>query len=229
MWDAIQARKDELGGNVIAVLNGDITDDNYHPSSQMITKHHGSIIDMAIQTLKPCLDVADSVFVIRGTEAHVGIGASLDETLAREIGAIKDENSFSWWWLPAIWGGVRFDIAHHPGFSTRVNWSRGTDALKIAITTEMDYHEAGSPLPDIVLRAHNHRYADSGGNYNTKAFVCSPWQLTTSFGHRIGYSTKVEPVGGLMFVCNNGVYEEKIMRYSPKSRGYWSKVGLSNV
>ncbi len=89
-WKDVEAEKKRLNAPVIAVLNGDIADDNYHCTTQLVTRNKADIIHMVGETLRPCLDVADHVFITRGTEAHVGPNACLDELVAKDIGAEKE-------------------------------------------------------------------------------------------------------------------------------------------
>ena len=96
------------------VLNGDIVEkDNKRRTHQIITRNDATLLRIAVSTLKPALEWADAIYVVRGTEAHVGKSAEMEEALAYDIGAEKDGELHSHWHLRAVAGGVRMDIAHH--------------------------------------------------------------------------------------------------------------------
>jgi hypothetical protein len=223
-WKEVAVEKRRTRGTLYTVINGDVADYNKHATSQMITTNIADIIKMSYHTLEPCLDVSDFVFVTRGTEAHVLSNSSLDELIARDIDAVEsDEGTNSWWWLRAKFGGVKFDIAHHSGTGSLVPHGQHGPAGRIAARMIHDYARNMSDLPDVAIRSHNHIFSDSGETYPVRAIVTEPWQLTTSFGHRIGMSGRVMPVGGLLFTCSNGSYSLNKLSYTPKMRRYWTR------
>lgn len=207
-WDAIKEYK-EQGYYIYAVLNGDLVDDLAHRSTQLITKNPADIIDIGIQALEPCLSVADRIFVIRGTEAHVGSSASLEETLANEIGAVVDDETgnHSRWLFRAVINDVSLHIAHHPGMGHMRMWTRGGDANRLAAQLFMRYAEMGIKAPDLAIFGHNHKPVDSYDNYPTRAVILPSWQLNTAFGHRIGGGWL--PIGGAYVVLDGEGYTVK--------------------
>ena len=221
-WDDVALEKKRLKYPVVVVANGDISDDNNHGSTQLITKNKSDIIRMSYEALKPCLDIADHVFITRGTEAHVGASSSIEEIIARDIGAHGEplRNTNTWWWIRAKFGGVSFDIAHHPGTGSMSPHLRHGPAGRVAARIIHDYADMRELPPDIAIRSHNHTFSDSGENYACRVIITMPWQLTTAFGHRIGYSGRVHPVGGLIFICEDGRYSLNIRKYQAKPKKY---------
>ncbi len=219
----VEVEKRRLGAPTVVIFNGDIADDNKHKTTQIITQNKPDILRMAVDTLMPLIELSDYSIVIRGTEAHAGPSASMDEMFAEDISAAKaSANIYSWWEFRGKLGGVTFDIAHHPGaFSAMQHMAHGP-AGKIASRVEYDYAIAGKKPPDIAIRSHNHIFSDSGLTYDTRGFITLPWQLTTSYGHRKGFSGRIMPVGGLYFICDSGRYDVCVRKYSPRKTKYWS-------
>ena len=86
-WKRIANLSQDTGLPVVAVVNGDITDGDHHGSPQLITRNDADQLRLGIAVLEPVLNTARRVFVVRGTEAHVGKSASLEEMIAQDIGA----------------------------------------------------------------------------------------------------------------------------------------------
>lgn len=222
-WKEIALEKKRTGGTLYTIINGDIADYNKHQTSQLITTNVADIIKMSYLSFETCLMVSDHIFVTRGTESHTMNNASLDELFARDMGAVKsDDGNSAWWWLRAEFGGVKFDVAHHPGTGTLTPYLAHGPAGRIAARMIHDYARNMSQLPDVAVRSHNHSFSDSGQTYPIRALVTEPWQLTTSFGHRIGLSGRVSPIGGLLFICDDGNYSLRKLSYTPKMRRYWT-------
>jgi len=219
----IETEKRRLGAPTVVIINGDIADDNKHKTSQIITHNKADILKMSVATLMPLTELADAIIVLRGTEAHAGPSASMDEMYAEDVSAEQSaENIFSWWEFRGKFGGVTFDIAHHPGTFSGMPHSAHAPAGKVAARIEYDYAINGKKPPDIAIRSHNHIFADSGQTYETRTFITLPWQLTTSYGHRKGFSGRIMPIGGMYFICEDGEYDVHVRRFSPRRSKYWS-------
>jgi hypothetical protein len=216
-WQAVAKKRQ--GKRLIVVLNGELADDNYHPTTQLVTRNPADMLKLSAEVLAPALsliDEGDKIFVLRGTEAHSGPSAHLDETIAQDIGATGPGGDIaSHWRLRMAVEGVRFDIAHHPpGGGGRLPWTRGTFANRLAAMTIFDCAESGEKAPHLLVRGHVHRPDDSFDRFATRALVLPAWQLQTSYGHRIGGD--VLPIGGVIVTCDGGHYEiEKIYRQWP--------------
>ena len=219
----VEVEKRRLGAPTVVIFNGDIADDNTHKTTQIITHNKADILRMTVDTLMPLVELADHIIVTRGTEAHVGPSASMDEMFAEDISASKSaENIYSWWEFRGKLGGVTFDVAHHPGTFSGMPHAAHGPAGRVASIVEHDYAISGKRPPDIAIRSHNHIFSDSGLTYETRAFITLPWQLTTSYGHRKGFSGRVMPIGGMYFICDNGEYNVHVRKFSPRKTKYWS-------
>ena len=198
-----------MGHRLVVILNGELADDNYHPTTQLITKNPADMMRLSATVLKPMLDLiqdGDLILATRGTEAHSGPSGAMDEAIARDIGATGPTADIaSHWRLRVTLDGVRFDVAHHPpGGGGRLPWTRGNFANRLAAMSIFESAERGGRSPHLLLRGHVHRPDDSYDRYATRALVLPSWQLTTSYGHRIGGDPL--PIGGLIVTCDAGRY-----------------------
>ena len=217
-WGDVFGRRQELDCPLYVILNGELADDNYHPTTQLITRNPADQMKLALQVLEPMtarLSDGDRLFVTRGTEAHSGPSAAMDEALARDLGATGQEvdGPASWWQLRAELGGVRFDVAHHPpGGGGRRPWTRSSFAAGLAAMSFFEAAERGERPPQLLIRGHVHRPGDSYDAYPTRALILPSWQLSTSYGYRIGGGTL--PVGGAYVVCDGRGGFEVVKRFT---------------
>jgi len=204
-WETVnEMRKDRL----IVILNGELADDNRHATTQLVTRNPADMMRLSIECLRPMLELnPDAVYVTRGTEAHSGASAWLDEAIAKDIEAVPSTTDVhSHWQLRLRADGVRLDVAHHPpGGGGRLPWTRANFANRLAIQTWTDAMLAGDKPPDLYIRGHVHAPGDSFETFPTRALILPSWQLTTSYGHRIGGG--VLPVGGVIVTCDKGGYQ----------------------
>ena len=229
IWDAWLDYWDEMksipADRRIVILNGDLGElDTKRRSSQLITLNKATVLNMIVDVLQPALDIADQLIFVRGTEAHVGNSAWLEEAVADDIDiSIRNGDNASWDQFRGIIDGVRFDVAHHASMG-RLPWTEKTAALKIAkIALDSYMLDMNEKPPDIVWRAHNHRYASSGDNFDNIFAVCMMcWQGPTKYIYRIGQENRMPHIGGVYAVCENGQYQYDKIRYNPRWEKIWS-------
>jgi hypothetical protein len=215
-WEEIESRK----GKVWTVFNGDLVDINgKHQQTQNVSQNETDVFKMAIDTLMPALDVSERVFVVRGTAAHVGSSASMEEKIAIDIGAEKNGDNYAWWELLLECEGVTFDIRHH-GPLGRLPHTRGNALNRRVVELMLKY--AGQKCPDVAIQSHNHRFSSSSDEYPIKLYALPAWQLITEFVNRIG---NIEPadIGGMYFICEKGEYQPVVKRYKPERARVWRK------
>ncbi len=216
-WQTIANMRQNTGLPVVAILLGDAHDGDHHGTPQIVTRNENDQLRLAVDVVTPVLDVADKIFVIRGTEAHVGKSAWREEALAEDIGAEPAAGgTASHWHLYAEFGGVTFDVQHHPETGSKVPWGAGSDANRISAMLMYEYASTGDKVPDVALRAHRHQFRDSGTTHPTRTFQTPPWQLATAYVNGpVGAAGKINAVGGLYFVCRNGGYTWDRISYRP--------------
>lgn len=211
-WAEAADLKKRHKADLVVVLNGELADDNRHASSQLISTNPADQKRNAFAALQPALEHADRVIVLRGTEAHSGAAANMDESLARMIHAEGEGHRASHWHWRGVIEGVTFDVAHHPPTSARRPWTRGAAANRIAKIVEDPYHQQGLRPPDYAVRGHTHVPEDSGNTHKTKALINASWKLTDAFAHRIA-APYPPPIGGLLLLASEGRVDLERFRY----------------
>jgi hypothetical protein len=203
-WRQVAALKGE-GTQVVALLNGDICDRNKHSGYQLVTLNRAVLLRMAVDTLDPVLAVADHVVIVRGTEAHVGGSAELEEELASDIKAVPDEQAgtASWWCWEATLDGYKILAQHHPGTNSTRPWTQGGGANRLAAMVMHAYY-GQRWAPDLVITNHVHHNEDSSDNHACRAVFNRPFSLRTAFDHRSGRGYQTPEVGGLIAQIERG-------------------------
>jgi len=204
-WERVDNLKTQHQAEVVTIINGEAADNNRHPTTQLITRHEGDLIRAALKALEPARAVTDRFIVTRGTEAHVGANASLDEQVAEALGAVRNQetSTSSWWKWHGMLEGVRIDAAHHPVSGSSKANTQGAGAIRTAVEVGKDYVKRGMPVPHLILRGHRHIPEDSYYNSVFGRCIINPaWQASTSFGHRLGGN--LLPVGGHILGLSKG-------------------------
>lgn len=227
LWDTWLQFLDDLdritkGYRKTFVLNGDIGElDDKNRSWQTIVRSPSKVLDLCREVFVPAIG-KDDLFVVRGTEAHTGKSAWIEEELAADLGAIPDNerNTFSWWHLRALFGGVKFDVSHH-GSMGSLPWTYANASNRLVVETMMQYMKWGEDYPDIVVRSHMHRFVDSGRTFDSRAVFTPCWQFKTSYLFRLGKANAYPHIGSLVFLCEDGNYHLEDLRYKPKRKAPW--------
>jgi len=199
---------------------GDAVDGVHHGS---VTQVSHNLVDqkrIAKKCLEPVVAACEGRFyMVRGTEAHVGPSAQLEEELAESLGAIPDaEGRYARYELWKLLGpGRPKDCAlvhamHHIG-TTGSSHYESTAVHKELVEAFQESGRWGNRAPDFVVRAHRHRYlhteiATEGGR--AVSIVLPGWQGKTPFTYRIpGARQSMPQFGGIMVRCGD---EERYMR-----------------
>jgi hypothetical protein len=214
----------------VAILNGDIAElDTKRRSNQIISANKDTIKTMVIDTISPLVDIVDAVFIIRGTPAHTGKSGWIEEMIAKDfdntIRPGKAETPASWYHLRNIFDGVRFDVAHHASMGS-MPWTEKNAANAAATKIMWRYLiDMKQPAPHIALRSHNHRFCDSGNNYETRVIMLDAWTVRTEFIYRIGGENTVASVGSSVFLCDKGKVQCERWQVEPKEvRRVWQRL-----
>ncbi len=223
-WGDFWARvnKEADGYRKVLVINGDLGElDAKDRSAQVITVNKSTILQMVRDVLVPA--EWDVLYIVRGTRAHEGKSAWLAESIAADMDKCipQDTGIHSWWQIRADVHGTKFDIAHHASMGT-TPWTRVNSAVKLASKSLWDYAvDRGAKPPDIIVRAHNHIFAEASVN-NTRAYFTPAWCMTTEYGYRIGQENTLANVGGLVFYCaGEHCFTEKYFYTAERERKVW--------
>jgi len=133
--------------------------------------------EAAYQIIEPFANMADVVYVFRGSGYHVGPNGEAEEWVAQQLGATPDPfGRHTWEWLPELnIEGIIADVGHHQSV-TIVN---RTMPLEREIRFAWQVTELKS-MPHIIIRAHAHlgSFIEVDGRC---ALALPPMQLQTSF------------------------------------------------
>lgn len=208
-WLDFWVQAGALPGRKIVVFNGDLAElDTKRRSVQLITANKATILKMVQMAIEPVLAIAESVLIIRGTPAHTGKGAWIEEAIAQDLdNIIPAETSASHYHARLQIGGTRLDIAHHAPMGG-APWSRNMAAnalaYKLLIYYRLNMHRAP---PHLAIRAHNHRaavgYANEGGD-SIEVRYLPAWSLATEYTYRAGYENALSDIGGMFVTINDG-------------------------
>jgi hypothetical protein len=186
------------------VVNGDAVDGRHHGAVTQISQNLSDQARIAKMILAPVRDrAAGGFYMIRGTEAHVGPSAENEENLARELGAIpNEEGQYS---RHEAWFRLRdkylVHCAHHIGTTGSMHYE-STAPMKELTEAYIESARWNNEPPDVVVRSHRHRVIeDRALTYKGFATVCvTPgWQLKTPFAYRIAGARQALPqIGGTL-------------------------------
>lgn len=183
-------------------VNGDIVDGRHHNATTQISQNLADQSKIAVVVLAPVARRARRVYVIRGTEAHVGPAAEQEETIAKELGAVPDEEgnySRQELWIQV--GAWLCHLAHHIGTTNSAAYE-STAVLKELVAQFEDAAQWGEKPPQCVVRSHRHRClsVEIPGLAGDMVSVVTPgWQLKTPFAYRLGMGRNSAPqIGGIL-------------------------------
>lgn len=209
VWEDIlkkaQAKVQEYGSELYGLINGDAVEtDAKGRSNQVISRNETTAVKIATDVFEPLFEMCKGVYVVRGTEAHVGAQAKAEEAFAANFdNTVTDTETgrASWQYLLLDVEGVKLDIAHHPkGGGSGRPMNRNAGVMRLASDALFEYADAGQALPDLLIRSHLHGYRDSYDAFKVRAIITPAMSLLTSYVHRLGINQS-QPVGALMVTC----------------------------
>jgi hypothetical protein len=225
-WKQVEATR--RGDHLTVIFNGDLTDGpEHHGTVQVVSRHPGVEFLILTQAVQPILAVKpDACVVIRGTEAHTGKSAAKEEAFAVWL---KDQGmnvpghhagkTKSWWRFTGNFGGVIIDAAHHGRMGTRP-WTKAGQVSNYAAQIFYEYTANARKPPNICLRAHHHRVADSYDMHPVRVVQMPAWQLATAFIHRIAPDA-IADIGGLIITVEDGKVNVDKVLYKPTEGNVW--------
>lgn len=225
-WEALMEHIQHIPNPVYAHVVGDAVEGDYKDrSKQMLTRNKATILNIARENIHPLAALSVGVFFYRGTTAHVGPSAELEEELAIDFdNAVKcpDTNTASWWSNLFECEGVRFDIMHHPRGSGGGRPMNGQGMIdRMATDAVFEYANRGERPPDLVIRGHIHQYKDSHDAWRARAITLPAWTLATEYIYRLGASALAD-VGAVLVHCSAGRYEVELLQFKPLRKVYYT-------
>lgn len=223
-WSQIAALAKAEKGDLWVILNGDSFEGEHHGTTQVVSANpevQAYLADRIFgvpRKLKP-----KHLFILRGTEAHVGPSGSSEEGFARGVRAEKDREGdrWSWWHLRLNIYGRRLDFQHHPSMMGNLPWTRPQATQRLAFRIWSEHQLRGFAAPTYAFRSHRHVFSDSGDAYPVRAVITPAWQMKTAFAHRVA-ADSIADIGGLAVVIRpNGEHEMKKYLYTPALPSEW--------
>lgn len=191
-----------------AVHNGDGIDGVHHGSVTQLTHNLTDQRRIAYECLKPIADAARAsggeYYHIRGTEAHVGKSGAEEEALARELGAVPDEdgNHARWelWIRVGKSPGKLCHFTHHIGTTSSAAYE-STAVHSEWVKMQTQASEDGTEPPQVVVRSHRHRHFETKKHFRGEygySIVTPCWQLRTPFSFRGAGRAMLPHFGGIL-------------------------------
>ena len=197
------------GEPYVLILAGDSLDGRHHKSVTQVSQNIADQLKIAEALLRPIIERPEckALYMIRGTEAHVGPSAENEETLAKTLGAIPDkEGHFSRFVLKKIIGNPKganclIHAMHHIG-TTGSQAFESTAVMKEITESFIEAARWGTRPPDYIVRAHRHRFIHvriATRNERAEGIVLPGWQGLTPFTYKLpGSRMAVPQFGGVV-------------------------------
>ncbi len=195
-WEHVQRIAEREDADLGVIVNGDATDGNHHGTTQILSGAEGIHIRVATESLRVPLALSPKwVWIVRGTETHVGKSGGLEEGMAvaldREGHPVqRDVNTGRWssFHLRLDIHGKLLDFRHHGRMGQRAHTRPGYVHL-YAHDIWAEYALRGETPPDLAVRSHFHTYEDTGPphptRHKTRVVQMPAYQLATAFIYRI--------------------------------------------
>lgn len=223
-WDEVERTAEKEKAIIYNIFNGDIIDGpEHHGTTQVMSRQPGAEKWIA----KKCLSDAqalgpDKTFVVRGTESHVGKLGAAEESLAQELGTVRDpdRDTASWWHLRMEVQGLLLSFTHHGRTGFRP-WTKPNAHNLLAADIFMQYAMHGERHPDIAFRSHFHQYGESArGAFPVHVVQTPAWQLHTGFTHKV-VPESLSDIGGVITVIKDGHYTVRPILHRPSRGSIW--------
>lgn len=232
LWEKWQQFKSDVralvgGYHTHVFLNGDLTDGDHHRTHQIVSNDQGLHIQIAADCLMDFFDGLsyNSIHCVRGTPSHVGKASGLEKSVMGRLNRegvehlVRDPhtNSFVWPFVYADIGGLLFDIRHHGRAGQREHTRRGYASL-YGNDIWMTHVVEGRQPPDISVRAHLHKFMDSGHDHRgvTRVVQMPCWQLHTEWTRRISIESMPD-IGGVVILVEKGRAMVEPLLYKPEA------------
>lgn len=222
-----QAEK-RKAGNLLTLINGDLPEGDYKSrSAQVITRNKATISGMCAETITPLASMSDQgVIFVRGTEAHAGPSAELEEEIAKDTdNAIPcpETDKYSWWTVSLTIERVPILAYHHPGGNGGGRPMNAFSSIdRLAADTLFNFANAGKEPPRLVICSHIHQYKDSYDHFRVRALTLPCWTFKNAYAHRLGLGATANTIGGALIHFGAGEYEVEPFIYVAKSSPFYS-------
>ena len=190
------------------IVNGDSLDGVHHGATHQISQNLQDQENIAYALLAPEVERAEGrLFVVRGTEAHVGKSGVQEESLACRLGAIPNElGQRARYELWKRVGDGLVHVLHHIG-TTGAQAYEATAVHKELVEAFTESGRWNERPPDVIVRSHRHRLIRTEVPTHRRvaiAVVTPGWQAKTPFAWKVaGARQSVPQFGGIMIRCGD--------------------------
>lgn len=227
-WGRADALRKQHSADLYCCYNGDLFEGDHHHTSQIISRNpepQAYIADRVFGVPRALSPTA--TFIIRGTEAHVGPSGASEEAFARSLKAEPDPVSgkWSWWHLRQELHGVLLDFQHHGRMGQRP-WTESNVVSLLAAQIFYEHARRKQRYPDLAIRSHHHRHADSGDAHPVRVIQTPAWQLKTAHAHKVAADSLAD-VGGIFIIIQpDGRWEVLKSLFFPGLPDPWKPTNL---
>ena len=226
-WDMVEKLQVKHNAPVWWESNGDLVDGDHHNTYQIVSRNSIQEREIVRDVLDIPLSLSpERIFIIRGTEAHVGVGGCSEESIARALSddwpvePDPESGNCSWWKLMMDVEGVLIDFTHHGRTGMRP-WTHWNATALLAAQIVMERVRGHERIPNLAIRSHFHRHSDSYDAHLCRVIQTPAFQLGTS------YVTKVVPesladIGGIAIVIDDGKFEVHKDIHRPSRGRIWT-------
>ena len=189
------------------VMNGDAIDGVHHNATTQITHNLEVQRRIAHSMLAPVASRACAYYHVRGTEAHVGPSGEHEEALARQLGAVPDEDGRrARWELRLRMGDHLIHFTHHIATSTSP-YAESTALTREAVNSYLQTGLWGDEPYSMLVRGHRHQHSEiarRSTHGKVTVTVTPAWQLKTPYVYKIGARMSQPEIGGVVIRLADG-------------------------
>jgi hypothetical protein len=227
-WKRVETVRAALSAELYCVFNGDLVEGDHHQSTQIASGNPNAQAAVVNALMAVPLDLKpDRIFVIRGTETHVGKSASAEERIAdglrrdkRPVVSDLETGAASWWHCRMELHGKLLDFAHHGRTGFREHTRAGAASLH-AHDIFLSHMKRGERAPDLCVRGHYHRFNDSHDAAPTRVLTVGAWQLQTAHVHKVATDSLGDIGGAILTVLPNGPIDVEKVEYRAERGPVW--------
>jgi hypothetical protein len=201
------------GDPIFVVHLGDVTHGNVFPKAERVSSRLYDQVIIATDVLFPLFNLPNVIGgrILAGTSVHSFDHGQSERMVANLLNDevhhhnVKVHNHL---YLGIF--GIKADLAHHgPGPGLR-NWLKGNTLRLYSLSIMDDALKEGDDPPDIIVRAHQHRYVAThatrwarGRSFHTWAVSMPGYMLIDDWTRRAGQSPAESWVGMVAFEVIN--------------------------
>ena len=226
-WERVKEVRAEHKADLYTVFNGDLVEGDHHGTTQILSGNpnaQAAVLNAAMAI--PLAMKPERIFVVRGTEAHVGKSGSAEERIAdglrrdkRPVEGDPETGTASWWHWRGEIHNTLIDVAHH-GRTGQREHTRASAAALHAHDIFLAHAKNGERHPDLCLRAHYHKFNDSHDACPTRVVTSGAWQLATAHVHKV-VADSVADIGGVIVVITERGYHVEKVQYKASRGPIW--------